>query len=84
MPGTWTFTYWPGKKESAPAPSREKAMVVSDRRSTAPRRAWKACPLVLQTSDDAKMSTTTSVFGRIWQASAKPSAASSSVNASSM
>jgi hypothetical protein len=59
-------------------------MVVSDSRSTAPRRAWKVCPLVLQTSEEAKMSTTRSVFGRIWQASARPSAASSSVSASSM
>ena len=59
-------------------------MVVSESLLHALSRAWKVCPLVLQTSEEAAMSTTRSVFGRIWQASAKPSAASSSVSASSM
>ena len=47
-------------------------MVVGESLSTAFRRALKFWPLVLQTSDEAAILMTRSVFGRIWHARAKP------------
>lgn len=78
------LTYCPGRKPTGPAPSSEKASVVSDSRSTEATVAWRVSALVLHMAEDAAMSITRSVFATAWQARAKPSAASSSVSASSM
>jgi hypothetical protein len=83
VPGTWTFTYWPGRKGIATGSVTRSRKLVSDSASTPATVAATLCASVLQASDEAGTAMTQSDFGIIWQVSTMPAAASSSVIASS-
>ena len=84
VPGTWMLRYWPGRKSKPIGASMATVIAVSDSRVTDLNAVRKLCGFVLQAAEEAAMAMAISLSGTIWQASARPCAASASDSASSM